>query len=478
VQQVFGIHAYTSADGTPVRRTARFRLGLKANTLTALGEDAAPANATVSVTSSIAALRVVSVPLTDPRKAAQVAPFEVEGQVPYDIDDAVVSQEPVEVTREGTRMLVAVAPRGHVAGLIDAHSAGVGDVPQVILPEVFALYAFARGLDLPEGGATLVVDLRPGRALMVMLSGGRWLGGRLRGLTGGPGETSSALRRAAQSLLVETGARPTRVVVTGEGPGPGGDPGLGEGLALAETPAPLGPEAAGAVANALGLELLPLEKALGGLAEVAGHDAGEVGVHAVAIGAALAAVDGRRRMNLRTGPFALVTEGDAFALRRVAGFGLGLLLVLGFAWGDAFVRMQAAEGRLDAAKAGLEAQYRAVFPDATRVVDPVVQAQNALDALSARALLLGGGDITALAVLNAASEAIPKDLTIDVTEFSVEGNRARLEAEAASFDAIDQIRDQLQTRPEFTDVRVSDAKASAKEGRVKFRVALTVKGGI
>jgi type II secretion system protein L len=472
VQQVFGIHAYTSADGVSVRRTARFRLGLKANTLTALGEDAPPANATVSVTSSVAALRVVSVPLTDPRKAAQVAPFEVEGQVPYDIDEAVVSQEPVETTREGTRMLVAVAPRGHVAGLIDAHGAGVGDPPQVILPEAFALYAFARGLDLPEGGATLVVDLRPGRALMVMLANGRWLGGRLRGLAGGSGETSSVLRRAAQSLLVETGVRPTRVVVTGEGHGPGG------GAGPAEAPDPLGPEAAGAVANALGLELLPLEKALGGLAEVAGHDAGEVGVHAVAIGAALAAVDGRRRMNLRTGPFALVTEGDAFALRRVAGFGLGLLLVLGFAWGDGFVRMQAAEGRLDAAKAGLEAQYRAVFPDATRIVDPVVQAQNALDALSARALLLGGGDITALAVLNAASEAIPKDLTIDVLEFSVEGNRARLEAEAVSFDAIDQIRDQLQTRPEFTDVRVSDAKASAKQGRVKFRVALTVKGGI
>jgi len=54
----------------------------------------------------------------------------------------------------------------------------------------------------------------------------------------------------------------------------------------------------------------------------------------------------------------------------------------------------------------------------------------------------------------------------------------RMEAEAASFDAIDQIRDQLQTRPEFTEVRISDAKASAKEGRVKFRVALTLKDGI
>jgi type II secretion system protein L len=232
------------------------------------------------------------------------------------------------------------------------------------------------------------------------------------------------------------------------------------------------------VANALGLELLPLEKALGGLAEVAGHDPGAVSVHAVAIGAALGAMDGRRRMNLRSGPFALVTEGDSFALRRVAGIGLGVLIVLGFAWGDGFVRMHAAQGRLEAAKAGLEAQYRAVFPDATRVVDPVVQAKNALDALSARALLFGGGDLTALGVLDAASEAIPKELTIDVIEFSVEGNRVRMDAEAASFDAIDQIRDQLQARPEFSDVRVSDAHAGAQPGQVKFRVSLTTREAI
>jgi len=475
VQQVFGIHSFQAPDGAPVRRTARFRLGLRDNTLTALAEDHPPAGATVAVTSDAAALRVVSLPFSDPRKAAQVAPFEVEGQVPYDIDEAVVGQEAVATSREGVRLLVAVAPRTHVAGLIEAQE---GDAPQVILPEAYALYAFARRLALPAEGATLVVDLRPGRLLMVAVSGGRWLGGRLRGLNWDPGapylpeEAAAALRRAAQSLLMESrmGAefRPTRVVVTGEGPAvPGGG-----------VPGPPSPETVQAVAKALGLDALPLAEVLGGVAEVAGHDAAAVSVHAVAVGAGLAAMDGRRRMNLRSGPFALFTEGDDFALRRVAGIGLGILLVLGFAWGDGLVRMNAAEGRLDAAKAGLETQYRAVFPDATRVVDPVVQAKNALDVLATRSLLFGGGDLTALGVLNAASEAIPASLTVDVLEFSVEGTRVRMEAEAASFDAIDQIRDQLQTRPEFTEVRISDAKASAKEGRVKFRVALTLKDGI
>jgi len=184
VQQVFGIHSFQAPDGAPVRRTARFRLGLRDNTLTALAEDHPPAGATVAVTSDAAALRVVSLPFSDPRKAAQVAPFEVEGQVPYDIDEAVVGQEAVATSREGVRLLVAVAPRTHVAGLIEAQE---GDAPQVILPEAYALYAFARRLALPAEGATLVVDLRPGRLLMVAVSGGRWLGGRLRGLNWDPG---------------------------------------------------------------------------------------------------------------------------------------------------------------------------------------------------------------------------------------------------------------------------------------------------
>jgi Tfp pilus assembly protein PilN len=115
-----------------------------------------------------------------------------------------------------------------------------------------------------------------------------------------------------------------------------------------------------------------------------------------------------------------------------------------------------------------------VFPDASRVVDPLVQAQNQLKALQARSLLFGGGGITALEVLDGISRAIPQDLTIDVLEFAVEGNRVRMEAEAGSFDAIDQIKTHLSSLPGFTEVRVSDAKASAKENRVKFRVSVTL----
>jgi general secretion pathway protein L len=464
MQHVLGIHTRSAPDGTPLDLVARFRSGFKGQTLASLGgAEAPPAGATVAVTSESSALRAVAFPFSDPKKAAQVAPFEVEGQVPFDIDDAVVSTEPLGATPTGTRLLVAVAPRDHVAALIAAHAAG--DQPQVILPEAFALFAFARRLALPA--PTLVVDARPGRALLVAVAGGAWEGTRRvtaewdpASGPGLPAAAVSALRRAAQSLALDGGVRPERVVLTGTA---------------------AGPETLEAVAKALGLAPLALSEAAAGLSDVGAEraDPGALALHAVAMGAALAALDGRRRINLRSGPFSLVSQGEGRLVKRVAGVGLGVLLVLGVAWVDGSVRMHAANVRLDAAKDRLEAQYRSVFPDAGRVVDPVVQAGNALKALTARTQLFGGsGGVTALGVLDAVSRAIPKDLTLDVLELSIEGNRLRMEAEAASFDAIDQVKAHLAALPGFTDVRVSDAKASAKENRVKFRVSVTLAEGI
>jgi type II secretion system protein L len=470
MQQIVGIHTHTGPGGAPVVHTARFRTGFKGSALLAVGEPEAPPGATVCATSDAAALRTLSFPFPDPKKAAQVAPFEVEGMVPYDIDASVVSHEPLAGTDGGARLLVAVAPHGHVAELVEAH--GGGDRPQVIVPEAFALFAFAQRLTLDGPAPALAVDVRAGRLLLVGMDATRWLGSRCVTTEWDPAadplppaSAVAALRRAAQSLFLETETRPERIVVTGQGTGPDGAP---------------GPEAVEALAKGLGLDAVPLEAAAAGLADLAGGrvEPGPLAVAAVAVGAGLAAADGRRRMNLRAGPFALFKEDEGRIVRRVAGVGLGVLLVLIVAWADGQVRYNAAQGRLEAAKDGLEAQYRAVFPGATRVVDPVVQARNQLKSLSARSLLFGGGDTTPLGVLDAVSRAIPKDLVIDVLEFSVEGGRVRMEAEAVSFDAIDQINARLAARPEFTEVRVSDAKASAKENRVKFRVSATLSEGV
>lgn len=466
MRTLIGIHRY-GGDGEPVTRAVRLRMGFKGGSVAEMGETVTtrPAD-TVTASARSCALREVKLPFPDPRKAAQVAPFEVEGKIPYDMDEVVTSHEPLSAGPDGTRLLLAAAPEDHIEDLV-ADWGTAAQQPQVILPEAVALFTFARHLTGFAGEPLLVVDVRRDRLLLVALAQGRWQGSRTVTIGWDPvrealphGGVGSALRRAAQSLYMKADADPMGILVVGEGQGESGE---------------IGDDAAEALAKELSLPRVPLSAFSGQFPEA---QDGRLSVYAVATGLALAAADGKRRMNLRGGSFALSRAEESETLHRLTGLGVGVLLVLVVAWASGFVRHSAAEARFEAAKQTVEEQYRQAFPDAVRVVNPLVQARTELKKLETRSLLFGGGGTTALGHLNAISAAIPRELTIDVSEFSVEGTRLRMEAEVKSFDAIDQVKTILEGLPAFSEVRVSDAKASAKENRVKFRVSVTLAEGV
>ncbi|MFQ5509112.1 MAG: GspL/Epsl periplasmic domain-containing protein [Leptospirillia bacterium] len=468
MRTVTGMHTYSGADGVPVRRAARLRAGLKGQQLTALGKKAEDGAAgDVALTVSECALREITVPFPDLKKATQVAPFEVEGLVSFDPDDSVVSLEPLASDANGSRLLVAVAPESRVEALID--EGGGEEVTQFLLPEAVALFHFARRVLSGRDGSFLFVDVRSPRILLVAIKDGGWAGSRT--LTSGwdpgavaepPRDTLMALRRAAQSLYLDADAPPLAVVPLGDGNGPDGE---------------LAAEAGAAIGTALNTETMSLFE-LPGMVEFGRAGAADLSVNAVATGLALAALDGKRHMNLRAGRFALQLGEEQEMVERVMHIGIGVLVVLLIAWGAGFIRYQGAATELAQVKGALASQYKEVFPDDTRVVDPLHQAQNKLKVLQARSLMVGGGGTTVLGYLAAVSEAIPQIISIDVMEFTLEGTRLRMEAEVNSFDAIDQVKAQIATIPGVGEVRVSDAKQSAKENRVKFRVHATLDEGI
>ncbi len=461
MRAVIGIHTYTGADGEPVHLSATFKVGLKGHTLIALDGDTPSSESTVAVVAPVCALREISLPFADPKKAAAVVPFEIDGKVPFDVDDAVVAHELLASGRDGSRFLVAVSPVDRIAEVIEAHR-GEGDQPQVILPEAFGLFHFARSVSAGRPGPLLFVDVRPGRALLVQVADGKWQGTHTVDLTTPCGgelsdADASSLLRAAHSLWLEVGTMPDGAVVVGDANG-----------------------VEGGFAEALGLPHVPLAEFGDTLSALAGskRSDADLSFHALAIGLALAAVDGKRTLNLRGGPFTLAEAAEGVLLKRLVGVGIGMLVVMLMWWGDAWVRHQVAQTAFNDAKAALVAQYKAVFPKTTKVVNPIQQAKTELKRLSARALLYGGAGSTPLGYLNAVSEAIPKELSIDVFEFSIEGTRLRMEAQAPSFDAIDQIKAHLTALEGITDVRISDAKMDAKGSRVKFRVHATLTEGV
>jgi type II secretory pathway component PulL len=240
----------------------------------------------------------------------------------------------------------------------------------------------------------------------------------------------------------------------------------------------LGDDGAELFAESLGLPALSLDDLADTVPGMSALPSDAVAANAVAIGLGLAVLDGKRRMNLRGGPYALAHAAQGIALRRLAGVGVGLLIILALATGNAWVRNQVAQSKLDEAKLALVAHYKMVFPGVGKVVNPVKQAKNELKKLKARALLYGTSGTTPLGYLDQVSQAIPRELKLDVFEFSIEGTRLRMEAQAISFDAIDQIKTQLAALPGIEQVRVSDAKMNAKENRVKFRVHATLTEGV
>lgn len=524
MRSVIGIHAGTgAADG---RRAARLKVGLKGATLVELGALTEKPGEPLALTAPGAVVREVSVPFTDWRKATQVAPFEVEGLVPYDLDEAVTALARLQSGADGTRLLVGVAPEDEVGAIIDGYGESARQV-HAIVPEAWALYCFGRAIAGTEG-KVLLADVRPGRVMLLALDGRQWCGTRTVPLAWHPGdplsmENTALLRRAAQSLY---GGRevPAGLVVTGEGetapaapplqaqaPPPAApeevpeevpeaesvpetesgevpellsellpEPGLEAPAEPASAPRPesgdLSPEDRNRLAEALGVPLLELSGAPGfdSLAQGRGED--EISTGAVAIGLALAATTRDQGLNLRAGALSLDHEAEDAILHRVTGVGIGLLVVMLLLWVDGFVREQAAEVRLNAVTSAMETAFRDAFPSVTRVVDPLMQARTEVKAAGARSLLYGPGGAGALAYLNAVSSAIPKSIKIGVREFSVSGGKMNMEAEASSFDAIDQIKAYIERAPEFEGVTVSNATTSAKDNQVKFRVSATLAG--
>jgi Tfp pilus assembly protein PilN len=69
---------------------------------------------------------------------------------------------------------------------------------------------------------------------------------------------------------------------------------------------------------------------------------------------------------------------------------------------------------------------------------------------------------------------MPPSVKIEVQDFVIEQGRLRLEAETDSFESVDKVKAALGQFEAFKDVTVSDAKVSADQARVHFRMTMTL----
>jgi len=148
------------------------RISAALSQLPPLGEDAIA----VAVPAAQVASFVFTLPFVDSRRVEQVLPAEVEGAIPFDLDDVVWDHSILSQGDGKTEVLVAVVKKTALQGIL-AGLAEAGIDPRVVTFAPVALGALAERKLLADAGegATALIEAGPDRAELCLLYGDRLL---------------------------------------------------------------------------------------------------------------------------------------------------------------------------------------------------------------------------------------------------------------------------------------------------------------
>jgi type IV pilus assembly protein PilM len=129
----------------------------------------------VSLAGDRISTRRLTFPFRDRRKISQAVPFEVEGQVPFSLDDYFVDWEIAGQRRNETEVVATLAPRTEVRMLLETlDEAGVS--PRIVEAEGLVLSNLSSVFDLP--GPRLLADIGHRKTTLCLCVDGRALASR------------------------------------------------------------------------------------------------------------------------------------------------------------------------------------------------------------------------------------------------------------------------------------------------------------
>lgn len=442
---------------------------------------------------------LVTLPFTDLRRIEQTIAFEVEGQIPFELDTVAWDWQPLGARDGRTDLLVGVARKEELAALLAA-LASAGIDPRAVVPAAPAYAALAAAGALPAeaalaaepspGGpapepATLLLDLGAERTSLCVVAGGGCVAARTfpfggaplaRGLArelglpeaealaalgrradpevreADPGE-AEALARAAAPLLRELRAT-LRAWRTRGGAQPVGRLLLAGGSArLPGLAALLAPEVEGPVT--------PL--ALTGAAAPLGADAPEL---ALALALALRGHQGTRapRLNLRRGELAFTRDFEHLK-GKVIRLGAYVALLALLAVASAGVKVFA----LSRQEAMLD---RALCDAETRILGKCYE-----DFDQAQAILRGRGPgaatvpkVSAVELFAEVAARVPMNVPVRFDRIEITRDKLRLEGATDGAENVDKIVGALKASRCFGDAKSLSARKRPSDGKFEFAV--------
>jgi general secretion pathway protein L len=372
--------------------------------------------------------RIVRFPFADQKRIEKALPFEIEDSLPFPLDDVVIDHLLLNRPEKGgdkkTEALVLgmLLPKTVLRQHLDL-LASAGIDPQVIIPSYIGLYFVSK--TVPVDGSAVLID-----------------NGDLCTKSG----NAVTACRSFSSVQPTAAISHTLKAIEGEG---------GERVEKAYLLS---------ADDRLSAALADLEIAV---KHVAPEFKGKKAADPVSLGLALS-----EQTNFRKGEFAyhLVDIGIRKRKRTLIVAGAVVVALVAANIGVKSYLVGSSYGKLDRE---IIAIYRQTFPDAKVVADPVRQLRTRVDEAKKKFGVLGTGT-SALDVMKAVTEGIPKEVRVSFQEFNMEGDRLKLQGEAASFDSIDKMKAELQKSPLFAEVAVLDTRMGV-DNKVKFRFEMKLK---
>jgi general secretion pathway protein L len=471
-----------------------------------------------------ASVRLVSLPFADKNQIKQTLGFEVEGQVPFDLEDMVLTHRVLDSSAEGSQVLAALTPRDRLRALVAAFDESEADPKSMVIDgDVLGEYG--------TSGVEAVVDIGHRRTIATICQNGRvW---STRAISMGGQQLTAALVDAHRISWQEAQSRKhgaslrrpivpatptvaeweedivTQTAVDGEAP-PVHPPGATQdGEILRKALEPLLSKLrttlinfedttgldirrvllAGGTANLGGLQRL-LSVELGvevrrlSVSDIA-HAAGQPSRFALAHALALrtAGMSSGEEMELRTGEFKF--RGDLANLRTVAKWGsvaIAALFLMGigvFSW-----KVVDYNNQLTAIDTTIAEVVLGVYGDEL-TADDITGPEDALTKIQLRTVetltrIEALGSMVAdsppiVEALHDLSTAMPKptDARIDVRELTATPNSINIQAETDSYDAAATIEKSVTEHERFSGAKKSDEKKVRDGIRFSLTVPLT-----
>ena len=450
----------------------------------------------VSLPGPSLATHAFSLPFTDPKRIAATLPFEVEGELPYELAQVVFDAQPTRRQSGSTDLLVGLVRKDELRTLLQTLGAHGLD-PRVVTHPAIAyqnlFLAAPERFEVAPGATVAVVDIGHRRTCVAV---GRPAEGLTfaRTFAGGGHELTRALAAEFQVGLAEAETWKVRDGSLVAGGGPEHDRAR---TALLRALAPIVREVRGTLKAASSREHQPAARLLlaGGTARLPGlaeHLGNELSVPAdrallpaiatpvippaeqpqacQAYALALRAAGSSRgpRFNLRQGEFAFRGHFDYLRERlvRVAVFAAALVVLLGVFNVARAVLLGRREAAVDARLCEVT---RRVLGSCEKNYD---RALNLLRGKESPAAAVP--PVSAVNLLAEALQRMPPEVSVTFSQMVVDLERMQLRGETDSSRSIDRIAAALKTYRCFREVKEGKVERAKDSSRVLFTLDVQV----